>query len=127
MSDEHASHPHVKYWMVFAFLCAFTALSVLADEAKKHGMIRSYLIVIVIVLSIASAKALFVMMYFMHLKFEGRWKYLLLSPTVILAIGLPMALLPDIGAHYYTVDVPQDSGTTSVPAHAEAPAAQNAH
>ena len=52
---------------------------------------------LVLVLSVATAKALFVMMYFMHLKFEGRWKYVLLSPTVILAIGLPLALLPDIG------------------------------
>ena len=43
----------------------------------------------------------------MHLKFEGRWKYLLLAPTVVLAMGLPLALLPDVGLHYYTPVVPQ--------------------
>ncbi len=61
------------------------------------------------VLAVATAKALFVMMNFMHLRFEGRWKYLLLSPTVILAVGLPLALLPDVGVHYYTTDIPQNT------------------
>ena len=61
------------------------------------------------VLAVATAKALFVMMNFMHLRFEGKWKYLLLSPTVILAMGLPLALLPDVGVHYYTTDIPQNS------------------
>lgn len=28
-------------------------------------------------------------------------------PTTILALGLPLALTPDIGEHYYTQDVPQ--------------------
>jgi cytochrome c oxidase subunit 4 len=60
-----------------------------------------------IVLAIATAKALSVMMYFMHLKFERAWKYLLLAPTFILAAGMMVALVPDIGRHYYTVDSPQ--------------------
>jgi len=47
------------------------------------------------------------MRYFMHLKFEGAWKYVILLPTAILACGLPLALAPDIGLHYYTTDVPQ--------------------
>ena len=63
----------------------------------------------VIVLAIASAKALCVMLYFMHLKFERNWKYVLLAPTFVLACGLPLALLPDVGVHYYDIDVPQNS------------------
>ena len=102
MSDEHASH-HVNYFVIFGILCVLTALSVVADVVDIHNK----LLLIVIVLGVATAKALFVMAYFMHLKFEGNWKYVLLSPTIILACGLPLALLPDIGAHYYDVDVPQ--------------------
>ncbi len=109
MSDPHAAQHHVKYWLIFFFLCIFTAISWLADEAKSHHIMRSVLLIVVLVLAVATAKALFVMMYFMHLKFEGRWKFLLLSPTIILAIGLPLALLPDVGVHYYTTDVPQNS------------------
>ncbi|HAW27593.1 MAG TPA: oxidase, partial [Planctomycetaceae bacterium] len=60
-----------------------------------------------LVLAVACAKALFVLIYFMHLKFEGKWKYVLLSPTIILAMGLTIAMTPDIGIHYYTNEAPQ--------------------
>jgi len=40
-------------------------------------------------------------------EFEGNWKYVLLAPTTILAIGLPIALFPDIGSSYYTNAAPQ--------------------
>lgn len=102
MADEHANH-HVNYLMIFMALCVATALSVVADVFRPDNKI----VLAVIVLAIATAKALFVMLFFMHLKFEGRWKYVLLAPTMILAMGLPLALLPDIGVHYYTVDVYQ--------------------
>lgn len=101
MSDDHAHH--VNYFMVFVALCVCTALSVLFDVIQ----LESKFVVIVLVLAVATAKALFVMMFFMHLKFEGKWKFVLLAPTVILAIGLPLALLPDVGLHYYNVSNPQ--------------------
>jgi cytochrome c oxidase subunit IV len=109
--DSHAPH-HVWYFGVFGALCVLTALSVMFDVLDirgKHTIGGINLLLAVLVLSVATAKALFVMTYFMHLKFEGRWKFLLLSPTVILALGLPLALLPDVGVHYYTTDVPQNS------------------
>ena len=75
----------------------------------------------------AVAKALCVMAFFMHLKFEGRWKFVLLSPTIILAIGIPLALLPDVGLHYYSVDIPQNDPSASVSHHGgtEQPAENN--
>lgn len=108
MSDQHGAQHHVKYWAIFAFLCICTGVSWLVDEAKKGGHFNSYVLLVFVVLAVASAKALAVMMYFMHLKFEGKWKFVLLAPTIILALGLPLALLPDIGAKYYLSDVPQD-------------------
>ena len=100
--DSHDAH-HVNYMYVFFALCGFTVLSIGAD--LLHFQNRA--ILIVIVLAIASAKALSVMLYFMHLKFERNWKYILLAPTTILAIGIPLALMPDIAFHYYVEDVPQ--------------------
>jgi cytochrome c oxidase subunit 4 len=102
MSDEHGGH-HANYFAVFIALCICTGLSVMFDLVH----IPSKKLLIVLVLSVAVAKALFVMTYFMHLKFERAWKYVLLAPTIILAMGLPLALLPDVGVHYYTIDVPQ--------------------
>lgn len=103
-SSEHADHGHAhpNYLGVFVALCVCTVLSVVFDVLPWNRAT-----VCVLVLAIAVAKAQFVMRYFMHLKFEGRWKYVLLLPTSILACGLPLALAPDIGLHYYTVDVPQ--------------------
>ncbi len=88
---------HANYLLVFAALCVCTLISVATDLVD----IPSRTLLAVVVLSVSVAKALFVMIYFMHLKFEGRWKFVLLAPTMILAVGLPLALLPDIGMHYY--------------------------
>lgn len=100
--DDHDSH-HVNYLAVFFVLCGFTALSVVFDVVS----FENHAITIVLVMAVAVAKALCVMMFFMHLKFEGNWKFILLAPTTILAIGLPMALMPDIGLAYYTPTTPQ--------------------
>lgn len=104
MSDHEENHSHAgTYLTVFIALCVFTGLSIIADllQFSDRNVTR------VLVMAIATAKALCVMMFFMHLKFERAWKYLLLIPTGILAFALPFALFPDVGAHYYTPEVPQ--------------------
>jgi cytochrome c oxidase subunit 4 len=140
MHDEHAAapgndhegdyrhdghHPNVNYWGVFVALCVLTGLSWLADKMGDFGLLHKGIFLTFIVLAVACAKALFVMMYFMHLKFEGKWKYVLLAPTIILAMAIPAALMPDIGSHYYDFDVPQLHVPDEVPApeggHAAAP------
>jgi cytochrome c oxidase subunit 4 len=79
------------------------------------------------VLAVAVAKAQFVMRYFMHLKFEGAWKYVLLLPTAILACGLPLALAPDIGLHYYTPDTPQSRAAAAAAYEADTPHEEGDH
>jgi cytochrome c oxidase subunit 4 len=106
---EHDSHhayaehaPHVNYMFIFVLLCICTVVSVIFDLVPWNRRT-----VAILVLAVAVAKAQFVMRYFMHLKFEGKWKYVLLLPTAILACGIPLALAPDIGLHYYTPAIPQ--------------------
>ncbi|MEJ7590602.1 MAG: cytochrome C oxidase subunit IV family protein [Planctomycetaceae bacterium] len=99
--DTHDTH-HVNYLAIFVVLCICTALSVIFDVIHMSKPVT-----IVLVMSVAITKALCVMMFFMHLKFEGNWKFVLLAPTTILAIGLPLALFPDVGASYYTPTAPQ--------------------
>lgn len=104
MSDHGHDESHGKaYFMVFLALCGFTAISVIADMVHLPNKIM----LAGIVLAVAVAKALCVMMWFMHLKFERAWKYLLLAPTIILALALPLSLRPDIGESYYVPDVQQ--------------------
>lgn len=109
--DEH--HPHVNYWAIFGALCMLTVASVIAD--MLGGALGKALLALV-VLTVACFKAMFVMLYFMHLKFEGKWKIVLLAPTTILALAIIAALMPDIGTHYYDVQVPQTE-YVSGPAH----------
>lgn len=100
--EEH-SHGHVSYLIIFFALMFFTAISIVADVVH----IPSEAVKIVIVMAVACAKATCVLLFFMHIKFEGNWKYILLAPTTILAIGLPIALMPDVATSYYIKDVPQ--------------------
>lgn len=102
MAHEDGHH-NAPYGMIFVALLVCTVLSAVADLIDFGNKA----VVIVIVMSIALAKALFVLTYFMHLKFEGNWKLVLLAPTAILAFGLPIALMPDISAEYYTNLAPQ--------------------
>jgi len=105
MSDhEHEYHSHGKlYFTIFAALCVFTIISIVADVIH----IPNRALLVGIVLAVAVCKALCVLLIFMHLKFERAWKYLLLAPTLILACTIPFALTPDIGLHYYTPTAPQ--------------------
>lgn len=115
---DHGSHPHVNYFWIFIALCVCTLLSIVFDLFKSPSL---KWVIISLVMAVACAKAMFVLRYFMHLKFEGNWKFIVLLPTTILAIGLIFALAPDIGLHYYQPDVPQNR--EQVPA--AAPAAEH--
>ena len=108
MTEEHHDHPHVNYWRIFGYLCIFTVASVIADVMDIRRLYNLTALAAVVLL-IACFKASYVMRYFMHLKFEGGWKYIILLPTTVLALAIPFALASDIGIHYYDVDVPQQN------------------
>lgn len=123
-AEEHHDTPHVNYWGVFGALCVLTVLSVLADLLGGRqalidalGRLNTKILVGLVVLAVACCKATFVMLYFMHLKFEGKWKYALLAPTMILALAIIAALTPDIGVHYYTLQTPQTAEAEAEAAH----------
>lgn len=118
--EHHESHS-AAYLAVFIALLCLTGVSWVADVIH----IPSRALLVSIVLSVATAKALCVMMYFMHLKFERAWKYMLLAPTLILAAGMMIALIPDIGEHYYTVDTPQVHEYENDLQHAAPPAGEH--
>lgn len=109
MSDEHAhehehEHHSVNYTAIFGLLCVCTVLSIFFDVMKSQ---MSYPLLLTLILGVALCKATFVLLYFMHIKFERAWKYVLLAPTAVLACALPFALAPDIAFHYYFVAAPQ--------------------
>ena len=102
-AQEH-EHSEPNYLAIFGALCLLTLVSIVADFLPLSG---TKLLLVGIVAVVATAKALFVMLYFMHLKFETVWEYALLGPALFLAVALIAGIFPDIVYHYYPVDVPQ--------------------
>lgn len=48
-------------------------------------------------MAVSVAKALLVMLFFMHLKWEANWKYVLTVPASMMSLFLVLMLVPDIG------------------------------
>jgi cytochrome c oxidase subunit 4 len=90
--QEHAEG-HAAYLKVFVVLLIFTILEYLYATYMPVG----FVMLVLGLMSMAVFKATLVAIYFMHLKFEGRWVYFLLIPAGFLATVFICALYPDIG------------------------------
>jgi len=90
-------HP-VDYVKIFYALVALTAATVAASFWRAPNELFN----VGIALVIATAKAFFVVRFFMHLKFEGKLIYTIFFAPLTLAIILAVALIPDIGMGRHT-------------------------
>lgn len=95
-SEKHDNDFHTRTFIaVFAMLCGLTGLSYWVANSNlmtdSPGMARGCLI------AVSAAKAFLVILFFMHLWWEGNWKYALTLPAIVLAIVLVVLLIPDIG------------------------------
>lgn len=103
MAENPATTPHAEtadthapYLKVFAYLLVLTLAEYFYAMAASRLDFPFVLLVVGLVV-MALTKAVLVAMYFMHLKYEGRWVYLLVVPACFMAIVLVLALYPDIG------------------------------
>src|SRR5262245_1656235 len=99
--DPHAGHAHgghgvAKYIYVFLALCALTLCSFLTyfDFSRNHMPLG---VGWMLMMAVSCSKAMLVVLFFMHLKYEADWKYVLTIPASIMSIFLVLALVPDIG------------------------------
>ena len=92
--DDHGGN--AKYIKVFLALCFLTTCSFLtySDLWPFH---ETPAVGWTFMMCVSCAKALLVMMFFMHLKYEADWKYVLTIPASIMSVFLVLALVPDIG------------------------------
>lgn len=94
--DDHGGTG--KYWVVFVCLCILTTASFLTYfDFWKEYMGEAKMTARMFMLAVAVVKASLVMLFFMHLKWEANWKYVLTIPSLMMAIFLMIALVPDIG------------------------------
>ena len=99
--EHHGDHGGLaKYVYVFLALCFLTSLSFMtvADFwpfAKTPTWI--------FMMGVSSAKAMLVILCFMHLWWEANWKYVLTIPAAMMSVFLLLMLVPDVGCrgtHY---------------------------
>ena len=80
------------YMKVFGALLVFTIM----EYCYAKYMHLSFFTLVLGLMAMAIIKATLVGLYFMHLKFEGKWVYSMLIPAGILAMVLTFALAPDV-------------------------------
>nr|AGC72163.1 hypothetical protein [uncultured bacterium A1Q1_fos_962] len=80
---------------VFGGLLVLTAISFwLGNSSLKHTMPASAWAGM---MAVSCGKALLVIMFFMHLKWEANWKYVLTIPAMMMSVFLVCMLIPDVG------------------------------
>jgi cytochrome c oxidase subunit 4 len=98
---EHAGHEDhggiAKYIFVFFALCVLTSMSFFTYSSlwpwhETPAVARLFMT------AVSCTKAMLVILFFMHVKYEANWKYVLTIPASIMSVFLCLALVPDIGA-----------------------------
>jgi cytochrome c oxidase subunit 4 len=108
----HEDHGIGKYLAVFAALCVLTGCSFFTySDFWRHNMPVG--VGWVFMMGVSCAKALLVILFFMHLKYEADWKYVLTIPASIMALFLCFALVPDVGlrVRHYSEERREHVGT----------------
>ena len=94
--EHHAPPGSGKYWAVFFGLVGLTIISVTVGSSQTLRE-NSPQAMWAAMMAVSCAKAMLVILFFMHLKWEANWKYVLTVPASIMSIFLLLMLIPDIG------------------------------
>jgi cytochrome c oxidase subunit IV len=97
--DDAQGHGHGgvgKYVMVFVALCALTAISFAVGNSQSLRE-NSPGTMWAMMMAVSCAKAMLVILFFMHILWEANWKYVLTIPASMMSIFLMLMLVPDIG------------------------------
>ena len=85
-------HHEVPYVMIFFALVVLTAVTVVIAFIK----FPTELINVLLALTVAFVKGSLVALFFMHLKFEGKLIFLIITVPLILCLLIIFALIPDV-------------------------------
>src|SRR6186713_1944657 len=96
-TDHDHGHAGVgKYVMVFIALCVLTAISFAVGNSQvlrenSPGTMWAMM------MAVSCAKAMLVILFFMHMLWEANWKYVLTIPASMMSVFLLLMLIPDVG------------------------------
>jgi len=98
--DHHEGHGGIaKYIYVFVALCILTTMSFWTSNDlpipcpfhNNPAVSRAFM------MAVSCTKAMLVILFFMHVKYEANWKYVLTIPCAMMSIFLMLMLIPDVG------------------------------
>ena len=96
-TDHEHGHAGVgKYVMVFIALMVLTAVSFAVGNSQSLRE-NSPGAMWAMMMAVSCAKAMLVILFFMHMLWEANWKYVLTIPASMMSIFLLLMLVPDIG------------------------------
>lgn len=96
--DDHSGEHHGSYstyMAVFVALLILTAMSFFIGNSSIKETAPT--VAWAAMMAVSCGKAMLVMLFFMHLKWEANWKYVLTIPASLMSIFLVLMLVPDIG------------------------------
>jgi cytochrome c oxidase subunit 4 len=100
--DLEATHEHqspgglAKYLTVFVALLVLTAISFAVGNSQSLRE-NSPAVMWAMMMAVSCAKAMLVILFFMHLIWEANWKYVLTIPASLMSVFLLLMLIPDVG------------------------------
>jgi cytochrome c oxidase subunit IV len=93
---DHGDGGVGKYVVVFIALLVLTAVSFAVGNSQSLRE-NSPGTMWAMMMAVSCAKALLVILFFMHILWEANWKYVLTIPASMMSIFLLLMLIPDIG------------------------------
>lgn len=100
----HGAHAHggvhdlKKYGAIFVALCILSAMSFWTYSDFWPSALDTAAVKRMFMMAVSCTKAMLVILFFMHLKYEASWKYVLTIPASFMSLFLVLALIPDIGS-----------------------------
>lgn len=90
MQKQHTEHKHPPYVGIYFILLILTAASIVVSYIVHRKAAPPF------VFTLSTIKAILIALFYMHLKYEGRYVIALaLIPLIVFAVVL-FALMPDI-------------------------------
>lgn len=92
--DDHHEGSLSTYLAVFVALCILTGASFFTYSS--YWPFSSH-VAWAFMMAVSCTKAMLVILFFMHLKYEAGWKYVLTIPAGFMSVFLVLMLVPDVG------------------------------
>ena len=98
--DNEHEHGHDHGGGLGTYVAVFIALCVLTSASfftySSYWPFNEY-VAWAFMMAVSCCKAMLVILFFMHLKYEANWKYVLTIPAAFMSIFMVLMLVPDVG------------------------------